>query len=216
MPPDIVFEDNHLLVVNKPAGLLTQPSGTEQDNLEGRCKAWLKEKYKKPGHVFLEAVHRLDKPVSGLVVFAKTSKALSRLNSSQREKKSFKYYLTLLEKIPEPIEGTLKDYLVHDEYKATLSSQNNPNAKLCVLHYKFIKKLKDFALIEVQLETGRYHQIRAQLAARGTPIVGDVKYGSRLSTPLEEGIPLHHHQLIIPHPVTGENLTFKVQAPWGE
>jgi len=209
--PDILFEDNHLLVVNKPAGLLTQPSGTDQPSLESICKAWLKEKYKKPGNVFLEAVHRLDKPVSGIVLFAKTSKALSRLNASQRGKQSVKTYHALLENAPPQAEGTLEHHLLHDDYQARVSS--DPAAKLSRLHYRLLKKIGPRALVEIELETGRYHQIRAQFAAIACPIVGDSKYGSK--TPLPNNIIyLHHFRLQIPHPISSEILTWKSPPPF--
>ncbi len=120
MLPYLLYEDNHLLVVNKPAGILTQPSGTEQENLEDICKQWIKESYHKPGQVFLEASHRLDKPVSGIVVFARTSKALSRLNAAIREQKFYRVYCTVVEGIPLQTEGVLEHYLIHDTFKAEL------------------------------------------------------------------------------------------------
>ena len=189
-----LFEDNHLLIVNKPPGLLTQPSGTDQDSLEASWKQWIKEKYHKPGNVFLEAIHRLDKPVSGIVVFAKTSKALSRLNQAERKK----VYTALLEKEPDPKEGTLKHHLVHDDFHARV----DPSGKLAVLHYKVIGTKR----VEIELETGRYHQIRAQFAAIGCPIVGDKRYGSP-TVVAGGGIYLHHSLVELQHPVTGEKLT---------
>lgn len=202
---EIIFEDNHLLVVNKPAGLLTQPSGTEQDSLEAQAKAYIKEKYQKPGNVFLEAVHRLDKPVSGIVVFAKTSKALSRLNESLRSKQAKKIYHAWVEGIPKQKEATLEHYLVHDDFIATIVSKEHPEAKLARLSYKLLESKENSSLLEITLETGRYHQIRAQLAAIGHPIVGDAKYGSKTNRP---EIALTHVQLEIVHPVTGQLLIF--------
>ena len=188
-----LYEDNHLLIVNKPAGLLTQPSGTEQDSLEARWKKWIKEKYHKPGNVFLEAIHRLDKPVSGIVVFAKTSKALSRLNQAERKK----VYTALLEKEPMEREETLKHHLVHDDFHARV----DPSGKLAVLHYKMIGERR----VEIELETGRYHQIRAQFAAIGCPIVGDKRYGSSTAV-AGGGIMLHHSGVELQHPITGERV----------
>lgn len=192
-----LFEDNHLLIVNKPVGLLTQPSGTDQDNLEARWKQWIKEKYKKPGNVFLEAIHRLDKPVSGIVVFAKTSKALSRLNEAQRDKLSKKVYVALLEKEPEEKEGALRHMLAHDEHRARVDA----NGKLAVLHYKVIGERR----VEIVLETGRYHQIRAQFSAIGCPIIGDARYGSETKV-AGGGIYLHHFRLELVHPISGERM----------
>ncbi len=197
-----IYEDNHQIVFNKPSGLLTQPSGTEQDSLEAIAKHWIKEKYKKPGNVFLEAVHRIDKPVSGIVLFARTSKALTRLNESIRDKKSKKTYLTLVEGIVKTDNAVLEHYLIHDDFHASISSPADPQAKIARLHYNVVKHYATCTLLEIALETGRYHQIRVQLAAIGHPILGDVKYGSTI--PFAVGkIALHHSQLVIPHPVTG-------------
>ncbi len=210
MSPQILYEDNHLLVVNKPAGILTQPSGTQQENLEDICKQWIKEHYHKPGQVFLEAVHRLDKPVSGIVIFARTSKALSRLNASMRAQKLHKVYLALIEGVPDQLDGTLEHYLLHDDYQSQVVSQDTPNAKFCRLHYRVIQQHKKYALLEVVLETGRYHQIRAQLAASGFPVVGDMKYHSHEAY-VPNTIALHHSALQFPHP-TQEKI-IDIQAP---
>jgi 23S rRNA pseudouridine1911/1915/1917 synthase len=210
--PEILFEDNHLLVVNKPAGLLTQPSGTDQDSLEQRCKALIKQKYQKPGNVFLEAVHRLDKPASGIVVFARTSKALSRLNAAMRAKQSQKIYYALVEGVPQPAESNLEHYLVHNDFIAEVSSVKDPDAKLCKLHYRLLKQYEGISLLEVILETGRYHQIRAQLAAIGHPILGDVKYGSHHPF-ASDAIALHHISLEIPHPTKETLLQLKAPLP---
>lgn len=196
----IIFEDNHILVLEKPKGLLTQPSPIEQESLETQGKAYLKSTYNKPGNVFLEAIHRLDRPVSGLVVFAKTSKALSRLQQAIRDKNCKKIYHAHVEKAPPQPTGTLEHTLLHDEHKAVLSNQG----KLCRLHYKTLHSPKH---LEIELETGRYHQIRAQLSCIGCPIIGDTKYGSK--TPLNSlGIALHHTQMTIVHPITKEWLSF--------
>jgi 23S rRNA pseudouridine1911/1915/1917 synthase len=213
MQLEVLYEDNHLLIVNKPAGLLTQPSGTAQDSLEAQAKAWLKEKYQKPGNVFLEAIHRLDKPVSGIVVFAKTSKALARLNAAQRDKRSSKIYRAWLESPLTPPEGTLQHHLVHEEYRARISQPGDPQAKLARLHYRTLEMRGGHPVVEIELETGRYHQIRAQFAAAGAPLLGDAKYGSRTPLP-HEGIALHHFRLTLPHPITDELLTIESPAPW--
>lgn len=209
---DIIYSDNHQLVVNKPAGLLTQPSGTSQNSLEDLAKQWVKETAQKPGNVFLHAVHRLDKPVSGIVLFARTSKALTRLNAAMRDKKSHKYYLAIVEGELNASEGTLQHYLVHDDFQARLAQPQEPEAKLARLHYRTLKIADGLSLIEIELETGRYHQIRVQLAAVGHPIIGDHKYGSHDHFQ-EEAIALHHYKLEVPHPVTGVLQTFEAPLP---
>jgi 23S rRNA pseudouridine1911/1915/1917 synthase len=211
---DIVFEDNHLLVLNKPSGLLTQPSGTDKKSLEELAKVWLKQKYEKPGNVFLEAIHRLDRAASGIVVFAKTSKALSRLMSEIRNKNVKKIYHALVKKAPPEKEGILEHYLIHDDYRATVVKKDHKEAKQCRLYYKVIKENSFGFLLEIDLETGRYHQIRAQLAAIGCPVAGDQKYGSKESWK-GAGIALHHRYFEIPHPITKEMLSFGSRENWG-
>ena len=209
----VLFEDNHLLIINKLAGLLTQPSGTSQDSLEAQAKEWLKHKYNKPGNVFLEAIHRLDKPVSGIVVFSKTSKALSRLNAAQRDKRSRKIYVALLERSLKYAEGTLQHYLVHEDYHARIAHPSDPNAKVARLQYRIVGEQNGYPLVEIELETGRYHQIRAQFAAAGAPLLGDKRYGGNVSLP-DHGIALHHFRIVLPHPITNELLTIECPPPW--
>lgn len=208
-----IYEDNHILVLNKPPGLLTQPSGTEQDSLEAQAKAWLKQKYDKKGNVFLEAAHRIDKAASGIVVFAKTSKAISRLNESIREGNIFRLYRAKVEGTMEFPEGTLEHYLIHDDYRATVVKKGSPEAKLARLNYRVVRQGKFMTLLEIVLETGRYHQIRAQFADIGHPIVGDLKYGS-VREHVTIGIALHHTKFQIPHPTTKEMLTFESPPGW--
>lgn len=208
----IIYEDNHLLAVNKPAGLLTQPSGTSQESLEALCKQWIKEKYHKPGNVFLEAAHRLDKPVSGIVLFARTSKALSRLHASLREKKALKIYLALVDKPPILAEGILEHYLLHDSHHTRIVGSTTPGAQFARLNYRLLGPKKEGYLLEIHLETGRYHQIRAQLAAAGFPIWGDERYGSQRYLPGNQ-IALHHHRLEIDHPVTHAKLILEAPIP---
>ncbi len=210
---DIIFEDNHLLVLNKPANLLTEPSGTVQENLLDLAKEYLVEKYQKKGQAYLGIVHRLDKPASGIVVFAKTSKALSRLNQSMRDKKFKKMYTAIVDKKLPFSEGSLVDYLVHDEFKAFVTTKNDPKSKLCKLTYCVSKKIGTLSYLEIILETGRYHQIRAQLANIGCPIVGDQKYGSLQILPLRETIALHHTRLEVLHPVTANLMIFEADLP---
>ncbi|CUI17735.1 RNA pseudouridylate synthase family protein [Candidatus Protochlamydia naegleriophila] len=211
-PFSIVFEDNHLFVLNKPAGLLTQPSGTEQDSLEQQAKAWLKEAYQKPGNVFLEAVHRLDKPVSGLVVFGKTSKALSRLNTAIRAKQTKKFYYAWVDRPPPSLAGMLENFLIHDDFHAQVVSSSHPKGKLARLSYRLVESRGAGALLEIDLETGRYHQIRVQLATIGCPIRGDHRYGSQQAFE-PHAIALHHGCLQIPHPITQELCTFEALLP---
>lgn len=208
---DILFEDNHLLVVNKPAGIPTQDAPGQSISLEAMAKAWLKEKYAKPGAVYLHAIHRLDKPVSGIVVFAKTSKALSRLNEEIRTKKTKKQYLALVAGFLKHSEGVLENYLFHGEHKAILS--NAKNGQLARLKYVVLQKRDHQSLLSILLDTGRYHQIRAQLSFAGHPIIGDQKYGSKMPFK-ENAIALHHFAFSIPHPITKELLIFKAPCPF--
>jgi 23S rRNA pseudouridine1911/1915/1917 synthase len=186
---DVLFVDNHLLAVNKPAGMVTQ------GDLDVRCREWLRRKYRKEGAVFLEPVHRLDKPASGIVLCARTSKALSRLQEMMRRRAFLKVYHAGVERDPPCAEGTLEHWLTHDAFRARIVQAGE--GKKAVLHYRLLAP----RLLEVTLETGRYHQIRAQLAAVGCPIVGDRTYGG--ARPYErEGIALCHVRLAFTHPVT--------------
>jgi 23S rRNA pseudouridine1911/1915/1917 synthase len=191
------YVDNHLLVGIKPAGVETQP------DFEEIMKEAVKKKFHKPGKVFLHAVHRLDKPVSGLVLFARTTKALSRLNELMRNRSIVKGYKAIIEgKMPAP-SGELIHYLVHGDYRAELSVKGDPRAKEAVLTY--VQKGKE---VFIDLKTGRYHQIRAQLAAVGCPIIGDRKYGS--AAPYPEGIALKAIKLQFIHPVSHLPLLFEL------
>lgn len=179
------YEDNHLLIASKPPNIATQPDFQE------KMRAYIKKKYAKPGNVFLEPVHRLDKPVSGLVLFARTSKALSRLNALMREQKIERVYLA---KVYPPLEGekTLIDYMAHGDHRAVFGD------KRAVLHYR-----SKGELVEIRLETGRYHQIRYQLAKSGHPIIGDAKYGG-IDHPR---LLLHSYRLFFTHPVKNTPLS---------
>ncbi len=206
-----LFEDNHLLILNKPAGLLTQPSGTEQDSLEQQAKNWLKMTYHKPGHVFLEAVHRLDKPVSGIVVFGKTSKALTRLNASMRAKQTRKIYWAWVEGSLST-EGILEHFLVHDNFRARVVKADHPEGKLARLTYRILTRQEKRTLVEIELETGRYHQIRCQFATIGCPVWGDDKYGSSHLYE-NEAIALHHKHLELIHPISNQILMIESPLP---
>lgn len=212
---EILYEDNHLIAVNKPAGLLTQPTDECRDSLELQVKEWIKEKYQKPGNVFLGVIHRLDKPVSGIVLFAKTSKALSRLNDLIRSRHMHKTYFALVEGKMSDSAGTLEHFLRHDEHRAYVSTSQDKEAKLARLHYKVLEENEKHSLVQIELETGRYHQIRVQLSTIGCPIVGDKKYGSR--QPFGEGtIALHHGRLELEHPITHQQLCIDAIWPWDE
>ncbi len=200
---NILFCDNHLLIAFKPAGVATQP-----DFVEG-VKTWVKQKYGKPGNVFLEPIHRLDQPVSGLVIFARTSKALSRLQEAMRLGKIHKTYRAYVEGALPESEGVLEDYLMHGDHIAKVVSKTNTEGKYARLRYKVSRRMEKQTEVEIALETGRYHQIRIQFAHRGFPIVGDQKYGSKLSWK-GEGIALRHEKVMVPHPVTQELMTFVV------
>lgn len=212
---EIIYEDNHIIVLNKPAGVLTQPSPEKSESLETEVKLWLKEKYQKPGAVYLHAVHRLDTPVSGLILFAKTSKALSRLQETFRRHELQKIYLAVLEGEFPDDEGILEDFLVHGDGIAKVSKKSDPLAKKSQLLYKVLRRTKELTLIEVMLKTGRYHQIRVQFSSRGFPIWGDKKYGSRKAYPFE-GIALHHAKLELQHPVKDEWMLWSSSPQWNK
>lgn len=209
---EVLYEDNHLLAVNKPAALLTQPSGTDRDSLEDQAKAWIKTRGGKPGNVFLHAVHRLDYPVSGIVLFAKTSKALSRLNSAIRERETHKTYVALVSQMPADAEGTLEHALIREDQTSCVVDKATPNAQLARLHYRVVGTKGQFVILEIHPETGRYHQIRCQLAAIGSPILGDTRYGGN-GWWLGEGIALHHQRLELEHPVTHVPLVIEAPLP---
>jgi 23S rRNA pseudouridine1911/1915/1917 synthase len=198
----VLYSDNHLLAVDKPAGIATQP------DLCLLAKAWVKEKFQKPGAVFLEPIHRLDRVVSGIVLFARTSKALSRLQAMMREQKIERTYLAWLEQAPPQAQGRLVHRLSHGHLKAHL----DPAGKEAVLTYDVLRHRGDNVLVKVRLETGRYHQIRAQFSAIGCPVVGDTKYGGRAEK--SEGILLHHTEMAFAHPVTGEDVRIESQPVW--
>jgi 23S rRNA pseudouridine1911/1915/1917 synthase len=196
----ILFEDNHLLILDKPFMLATQPTPHDADSLLTHARAFLKERDQKPGNVFLEPIHRLDKAVGGVVIFAKTSKALSRMTAFIREKKWKKTYHAVVSGHP-PEEGRLEDFLRHDAFRAVI----DPEGKFSVLSYKVVKRLPRHSHLEIDLESGRYHQIRVQLSSRGYPIVGDMKYGSHEKAPafLPTGaISLLHYEVVCFHPIT--------------
>ena len=211
LEPLILYVDNHLLAVNKPAGMLTQDSGTGLRNMEDWAREWVRVDKKKEGNVFLNAVHRIDKAVSGVVLFARTSKALSRLNEDIRNRDCKKTYHALVEGAPEDPSAELIHWLTHEQHRAAVCEEGTRGAQRAILRYRTLRQLGNLTLLEIDLETGRYHQIRAQLAAIGCPIAGDGKYGSRLAS-REKKIALHHIQLEIKHPTS--RTFFTITAPY--
>jgi 23S rRNA pseudouridine1911/1915/1917 synthase len=199
----VLYEDNHLVVVYKPAGLLTQADHSGEPHLMDVVKAWIAAKYHKPGNVFLGLVHRLDRPVSGLVLFAKTSKGAARLSSQFRERRVEKVYHARLEGVIEPARGELAHFIAQREGAnvVQVSREARPGAKAARLGYDTIWSGPDECVVEVRLETGRKHQIRAQFAQIGHPIIGDRLYGSRRAL-VDRGIALSAVRLGFEHPVT--------------
>ncbi len=209
---EVVYEDNHIIIVNKRSGEIVQGDKTGDTPLSDTVKAYLKEKYNKPGNVFVGVVHRLDRPVGGLVVFARTSKALSRLNEMFRTGNVHKTYWAITRNKPANDEGELVHWLVRNEKqnKSYAYDHEVPQSKKAVLRYRVIGHNDNYFLIEVKLLTGRHHQIRCQLAAMGCPIKGDLKYGARRSNP-DGSISLLSHHVDFVHPVSKQ--TISVDAP---
>lgn len=212
-PATILYEDNHLLLVNKRVSQIVQGDKSGDRSLDRLLKDFIRERDKKPGEVFLGIPHRLDRPVSGVVVFAKTSKALSRMAGLFKEKKVEKIYHAIVEKCPEPHAGTLEHYLTRNtrQNKSYVHRQEVRESKLALLHYRKLASSDRYHLLEVELETGRHHQIRAQLAGIGSIIKGDRKYGAKRSNP-NGGISLHARKISFIHPVKKEPL--EVTAPY--
>lgn len=210
----ILFEDNHLIVINKKPSEIVQGDKTGDKTMPDTIKEYLKVKYNKPGNVFCGVIHRLDRPTSGAVVFARTSKGLERMNAQFREKETNKVYWAIVEQKPEKPEGTLVHFLKKNETKnkSFVTDSEKGGAKEAILTYQLIASSERYHLLEITLETGRHHQIRAQLAAIGCFIKGDIKYGAKRSN--EDGsICLHARRLTINHPVTKEVLTFTADTP---
>lgn len=210
----IVFEDNHLLIINKKTGQLVQGDKTGDASLLDLIKDFIKKRDSKPGNVFLGLVHRIDRPTSGLVIYAKTSKALTRLTQMVKNREIKKTYWAVVAKEMIPQSQRLVHYLQKNEKtnKATVFIKPTENAKESILNYHIIKTLDNFQLLEIDLETGRHHQIRAQLSKIGVPIKGDLKYGAARSNP-DGGIHLHARKLAFTHPVTKEDLEVVAPVP---
>lgn len=210
----IIYEDNHLLVVNKPSGLLVQGDRTGDATLADLSKEYIKKKYKKPGDVFLGVIHRLDRPVSGAVVLARTSKGLERMNTLFRDRKITKTYWAVVQRKPPQVQDTLVHWLKKNAKvnKTVASSKKTAGAQHAELSYRLIGHLGDYYLLEVNPVTGRPHQIRVQLAKMGCPIVGDVKYGAE--KPNKDGsIHLHARELQFEHPVKKEPMRLTAKVP---
>ena len=215
---EVVYEDNHIIIVNKQSGEIVQGDKTGDRPLSDLVKDYIKEKYQKPGAVFLGVAHRLDRPVSGLVVFARTSKALTRLNKMFAEGQVHKTYWAIVE--GEKVRGgegewhTLENWIVRNEKqnKSYAYDHEVPNSKLAKLKYRLIGRGERYDLLEVQLMTGRHHQIRCQLAAMGCPIKGDLKYGAKRSNP-DGSISLNAHRIAFIHPVSKEEICIESPLP---
>ena len=205
----VIYEDNHIIVVEKKPNIPSQADKTEDIDMLSIVKSYIKEKYQKPGNVYLGLIHRLDRPVGGIMIFAKTSKAASRLSNEVREKVFKKKYLAVVDGKLDKKEGVLEDYLYKDERNniSKVVKKEKKNAKYAKLEYKVLKynKIKDLSLLEINLHTGRHHQIRVQLSNMGHSIFGDQKYGTRGRG---KQIALWAYELIIIHPTTKEKMTF--------
>lgn len=216
----VIYEDNHLIAVNKPAGMLVQGDETGDKPLVEYAKEYIKARYQKPGDVFLGVVHRIDRPVSGAVVFARTSKALERMNKLFADRKVDKTYWALVKDRPDPLSATLVHYLDKDRERnitraLDAPSRRHPNAKQSELTYELISSIGNYHLLEVHPKTGRSHQIRAQLSRVGLPIKGDVKYGYP-SLNSDGSIHLHCRSMKFIHPVTNLEVEIMADPPYGQ
>lgn len=212
--PEILYEDNHIIIVNKRSSDLVQGDGTGDESLDNIVRDYIKEKYKKPGDVFLGVVHRLDRPVSGCVVYARTSKALSRLSELFRTREVKKFYWAIVTDRPPAEEGVLTGYLKKNEpqNKSYVYDKEVKGSKKAELSYRMLARSERYYLLEIDLQTGRHHQIRAQLAAAGCPVKGDLKYGAARSND-GGGISLHSRRVTFIHPVKNEEITAVAPLP---
>src|SRR5690554_3270441 len=214
MALDVIYEDNHLIAVNKASGDITQGDKTGDEPLPEKIKRWLAEKYKKEGNVFCGVIHRLDRPTSGLVIFSKTSKALSRMNELFKKQDIKKVYWAIVETKPKTNSGSLRDFLKKnkEQNKSYSVKEDTPEAKESVLDYQLIAQSDRYFLLEVRPKTGRHHQIRTQLANIGSIIKGDVKYGAKRSNK-DGSISLHARSVTFIHPVAKESITITAEVP---
>lgn len=210
----ILHEDNHIIAVNKRVGDIVQGDKTGDKPLSEVVKEYIKDKYNKPGEVFLGVVHRLDRPTTGIVIFARTSKALTRLNELFKNRETQKKYWAIVKNKPPKTEDNLIHYLKRNEKNNTSKAHSNevPDSKIASLDYKIFQELNNYFALEINLHTGRHHQIRTQLSAINSPIKGDLKYGFDRSNP-DGGIHLHARQLQFVHPVTKENINIIAKVP---
>jgi len=210
----ILYEDNHIIAVNKKVGDIIQSDKTGDKPLSELVKEYIKEKYSKQGNVFLGVTHRLDRPTTGIVLFAKTSKALTRLNQMFKNHEIQKTYWALVKNKPEPNQAELVHYIKRNTKNNTSKSYTKeiPESKKAILEYKLIKSLDNYHLLEIELHTGRHHQIRSQLSAIGNPIKGDLKYGFARSNP-NGGINLHARKIVFTHPVSKEKIKIIADLP---
>ena len=211
---EVLFEDNHLLIVNKKSGDIVQGDKTGDKPLSEVVKEYIKEKYNKPGEVFLGVVHRLDRPTSGIIIFARTSKALERLNKMLRDRVISKTYWAIIKNNPKKVKDTLIHFLKKNpkNNKSTVFTKKTEGSKKAILHFTIKKKLDNYALLEIDLETGRHHQIRAQLSFIGSPIKGDLKYGASRSNK-DGSIHLHARTINFTHPVSKKTITIIAPIP---
>lgn len=212
---EVLYEDNHIIAVNKTCNEIVQGDKTGDTPLSETVKAYIKQRYNKPGEVFLGVTHRLDRPTSGVVLFARTSKALSRLNEMFKSHEQIrKTYWAIVEKAPAQAEGRLEHWLVRNEKmnKSFVAKAGAKDAKQAILSYRVAAQGDRYTLLEINLETGRHHQIRCQLAAIGCPIKGDLKYGARRSNP-DGGISLHARRIEFVHPVSKQDICITAPVP---
>jgi 23S rRNA pseudouridine1911/1915/1917 synthase len=210
----VLYEDNHIIIINKRSGDITQGDKTGDKPLSDVVKEYVKDKYNKPGNVFIGTVHRLDRPTSGIVIFARTSKALERLNKMLRDKTINKTYWALVKNQPKKESDTLINFLKKDpkKNKSFVYKKEINGCKKATLHYKTLKKLDNYSLLEIDLETGRHHQIRTQLSYIGSPIKGDLKYGFSRSNK-DGSISLHARKIEFIHPVSKEQISVTAPTP---
>ena len=211
---EVLFEDNHLVIVNKKSGDIVQGDKTGDKPLSDVVKEYIKEKYNKPGEVFLGVVHRLDRPTSGIIIFARTSKALERLNKMLRDRVISKTYWAVIKNNPKKPTNTLIHFLKKNpkNNKSTVFKKEAQGSKKAILHYTTLKNLENYSLLEIDLETGRHHQIRAQLSFIGSPIKGDLKYGASRSNK-DGSIHLHARKINFTHPVSKKTITVIAPTP---